>query len=104
MEAPETRRVRPALLGVLDRHCAPRVRPPERVGDVAAHVAEEVGGRESEPRQNFREVKALPEVHAGSPKSRSPSPVTTMFRIDSGKRSEERRVGKECRSRWSPDH
>ena len=23
---------------------------------------------------------------------------------DSGKRSEERRVGKECRSRWSPYH
>src|SRR2546421_1797719 len=24
--------------------------------------------------------------------------------IDTGKRSEERRVGKECRSRWSPYH
>src|SRR2546425_10813266 len=24
--------------------------------------------------------------------------------VDSGKRSEERRVGKECRSRWSPYH
>src|SRR5689334_23793675 len=24
--------------------------------------------------------------------------------VEGGKRSEERRVGKECRSRWSPDH
>ena len=27
-----------------------------------------------------------------------------QFLIDHGARSEERRVGKECRSRWSPDH
>ena len=26
------------------------------------------------------------------------------FFVLDGKRSEERRVGKECRSRWSPDH
>jgi len=31
--------------------------------------------------------------------------VTTFpFRRDDGGRSEERRVGKECRSRWSPYH
>ena len=28
---------------------------------------------------------------------------TSSFTVD-GKRSEERRVGKECRSRWSPYH
>ena len=28
----------------------------------------------------------------------------TGYRIDNDKRSEERRVGKECRSRWSPYH
>ena len=33
----------------------------------------------------------------------SPSFVLFLF-IDSGERSEERRVGKECRSRWSPYH
>ena len=27
-----------------------------------------------------------------------------MTQLSKGKRSEERRVGKECRSRWSPDH
>src|SRR5690625_8047236 len=31
---------------------------------------------------------------------------TTVIKdmLDQAKRSEERRVGKECRSRWSPDH
>src|SRR5437763_2900728 len=28
----------------------------------------------------------------------------TSFKRDTDNRSEERRVGKECRSRWSPDH
>src|SRR3712207_9521717 len=28
----------------------------------------------------------------------------SLFIISAGKRSEERRVGKECRSRWSPYH
>ena len=30
--------------------------------------------------------------------------VTSEPESDSGKRSEERRLGKECRSRWSPHH
>src|SRR3712207_9503714 len=39
----------------------------------------------------------------------SPAPVTDLVplgevRQSGGKRSEERRVGKECRSRWSPYH
>ena len=29
---------------------------------------------------------------------------TTVFNLLTGVRSEERRVGKECRSRWSPYH
>jgi len=29
---------------------------------------------------------------------------TTLLKIMTGLRSEERRVGKECRSRWSPYH
>ena len=29
---------------------------------------------------------------------------TTIFNLITGVRSEERRVGKECRSRWSPYH
>ena len=30
--------------------------------------------------------------------------VKQIANIEKGKRSEERRVGKECRSRWSPYH
>src|SRR5260221_124682 len=30
--------------------------------------------------------------------------VTALAKVDFDKRSEERRVGKECRSRWSPYH
>ena len=29
---------------------------------------------------------------------------STTFKYDTSERSEERRVGKECRSRWSPYH
>ena len=32
------------------------------------------------------------------------APVSGNVRIAGGDRSEERRVGKECRSRWSPYH
>ena len=32
------------------------------------------------------------------------NPVMTVGVATVGNRSEERRVGKECRSRWSPDH
>ena len=32
------------------------------------------------------------------------SPHTDGFRLRTSTRSEERRVGKECRSRWSPYH
>mgnify|MGYP002527214208 CR=1 FL=1 len=34
----------------------------------------------------------------------SPNAATTMDLLTAIKRSEERRVGKECRSRWSPYH
>ena len=30
--------------------------------------------------------------------------ITGLYQPDTGTRSEERRVGKECRSRWSPYH
>src|SRR5206468_8704132 len=33
-----------------------------------------------------------------------PTPVPTSSAFANVKRSEERRVGKECRSRWSPNH
>ena len=31
-------------------------------------------------------------------------PISAKYEVEDGKRSEERRVGKECRSRWSPYH
>ena len=37
-------------------------------------------------------------------KDRFDSSNTTLSRIKNHVRSEERRVGKECRSRWSPYH
>ena len=33
-----------------------------------------------------------------------PETDCTLWRTEPGMRSEERRVGKECRSRWSPYH
>src|SRR6201982_4276805 len=37
--------------------------------------------------------------------ARLPAPVQLLSQsARQGRRSEERRVGKECRSRWSPDH
>src|SRR5260221_7606063 len=36
--------------------------------------------------------------------SKVPGKETTTVAMDFGRRSEERRVGKECRSRWSPYH
>src|SRR5882757_5672135 len=35
---------------------------------------------------------------------RAPLVMSTMWTSSPGSRSEERRVGKECRSRWSPYH
>ena len=63
------------------------------VREVEAHVAKEVGGREGKPREHLHEIEALEQLHARPPQSRSPIPVTTMFRIDSGKSpSQPRRI------------
>ena len=44
-------------------------------------------------------------VHKGRPLPQgAPVPAGKAAGIDGGARSEERRVGKECRSRWSPYH
>ena len=55
-----------------------------------------------------RERRAYGVVHRdGCADLRDPEPVGTDWRegvSDLGTRSEERRVGKECRSRWSPYH
>src|SRR5690348_18101808 len=40
----------------------------------------------------------------GGSRSRSSRSITSRRSQSTSRRSEERRVGKECRSRWSPDH
>ena len=54
---------------------------------------------DSHPASLFLGVTAL--LAASTLASRYPVPIEGP---DSGGRSEERRVGKECRSRWSPYH
>ena len=47
--------------------------------------------------------KVLFYVKKGSEKPNGNLPLMCRITVD-GERSEERRVGKECRSRWSPYH
>src|SRR5256885_10023967 len=42
--------------------------------------------------------------HKFAPAKLDGQPIEAVFRSGGESRSEERRVGKECRSRWSPDH
>src|SRR3989442_12272537 len=43
-------------------------------------------------------------VQTGIPTGQRLAQLSQLFSARWGFRSEERRVGKECRSRWSPDH
>ena len=43
-------------------------------------------------------------VSLAASKREKPVPYYVLKPVFEDKRSEERRVGKECRSRWSPDH
>src|SRR5206468_13015813 len=63
MERAQARRVRPPLLRALDRDRAAHSRPPERAGDVAPHVAEEVRRGQAEPREHLDQIEPLAEVH-----------------------------------------
>ena len=60
-------------------------------------ISENVPGIEAiTPRKRFKPQKVLPKTAQEKP---------LLIGVDpSFLRSEERRVGKECRSRWSPDH
>ena len=61
-----------------------------------AAVLQELGARLHRRRIDANLTQAQLAEEAGVSKR-------TVERIEAG-RSEERRVGKECRSRWSPDH
>ena len=58
---------------------------------------ESMDGDEALPKRAAAELKAILEALIFA----SPEPLTPKAIF---KRSEERRVGKECRSRWSPYH
>src|SRR2546429_2967412 len=62
-------------------------RHPHVFGETRAHTPEEA-------LKSWNAVKATERAAGGQADSEN----------DAKKRSEERRVGKECRSRWSPDH
>src|SRR2546427_12364887 len=51
-----------------------------------------------------RRIAAIPSIHMSAPElvEKYPQPAQLARRLS--RRSEERRVGKECRSRWSPYH
>src|ERR1039457_7154395 len=86
-----------------------RIDPFHRIrGGTGGRRAVPGGGSElvlRERRRTLRELqvkgKLVPGLIDGAPGNRL---VIVYGRIRNGCRSEERRVGKECRSRWSPYH
>ena len=58
------------------------------------------------PQREMGSIKsgALPQREMGSIKNGGAAATKNGQDIKRGRRSEERRVGKECRSRWSPYH
>src|SRR5881296_523326 len=81
----QPRRERAPLLGILDGHGAARVTPSERVREMLAHVGEEVMARQHEAGHHLAQVEALRGLHGRVPHASSTAPVSTMFRIESGK-------------------
>src|SRR2546425_10261088 len=64
------------------------------------YIAKVLGCDPQTIKDGMRELKQLPDDPAGS-RIRTPGGGRKKTEV---KRSEERRVGKECRSRWSPYH
>ena len=53
---------------------------------------------------NIREIREQRGIYQDDLAAAIGYSTKTVGRIERGDRSEERRVGKECRSRWSPYH
>src|SRR5260221_14189508 len=56
------------------------------------------------PQQKRKLFKRMAEILAEAPGLKPPELVINLVEVVWENRSEERRVGKECRSRWSPYH
>ena len=60
-----------------------------------------------EERENMNRLITSNEIETvikNLPTNKTPPPSSSSSTLPSSSRSEERRVGKECRSRWSPYH
>src|SRR5690349_24905529 len=88
-----------------------RYRPGQRL--VEQRIAEELGLSRTPVREALRMLEAeglvVSERNRGAMvRPLSSTEVVDLYglriRLESYARSEERRVGKECRSRWAPDH
>ena len=83
-------------------------------GVAASWLLKQDGLLAAEPRTALEKPELEPTIHDLSPKAplheAKAHAMISMYmlggpsQIDLFDRSEERRVGKECRSRWSPDH
>src|SRR5256885_2444719 len=88
------------ILETLERQIFKRLFDPEEVAGIVIEPIQGEGGYVSAPKFFLQELQRICRRHG------------IMFIVDevqsgmgrTGKRSEERRVGKECRSRWSPYH
>ena len=76
----------------------------ETVATLTVPLPPERKARTGNLRAPKNEVGALPETYIPDPTDPVPDPTGDPVDSSPGERSEERRVGKECRSRWSPDH
>ncbi len=75
---------------------SPATKEPISPDDLAAIFPEELIMQEMSPERYIKIPEEVLEILSLS----RPTPVIRAYRL----RSEERRVGKECRSRWSPEH
>src|SRR5256886_16842147 len=65
----------------------------------------ELAARAWNPREPIPQGGLLKYIHGGEYHMYNPDVIAALqAAVISGDRSEERRVGKECRSRWSPYH
>src|SRR2546425_3527191 len=88
------------LPGTLAKECFNSAHPPPRIPPLAVLASEHrllLGQHDEQP---FRERGG----HPGGPHERVVAPADPEVAHAELRRSEERRVGKECRSRWSPYH